>query len=363
MMIKFKKSNLPYLLISLLFSLMLFFNVNSQNVSDFFSSNPTYQEALQNVPVTLEYDSDAYFVHGYDNTVSVRLSSANRIQLDRELDEDTRTFSIVADLTGLDIGTHEVKLKTDSLMSSIHPSIEPQTISVTIEKKTTKTFDVTPVISNGAEENGVQVDSLTSDPSTVEITTGEQTMEQISQVIASVDASQLTGEDDTTRTQILALNANGEALPIQANPQTVTVSFRAEQETKQVALEPKQEGTVPSSVQSYDIELDQTDATIRGINSAIEAIDTIEVPVNISNITEPVSRRVDIPVDDGIEVNPVGTTARIRPILRSSASTTRSTETSTSTSQTTSTVDSGGTASSSTEQTEASSESTTVSTN
>ncbi|MGM0213000.1 CdaR family protein [Enterococcus sp. AZ109] len=362
MMIKFKKSNLPYLLISLLFSLMLFFNVNSQNVSDFFSSNSTYQEVLQNVPITLEYDSDEYFVHGFDNTVSVRLSSANRIQLDREADEDTRTFSIVADLNDLDTGTHVVKLQTRKLLSSIYAAIEPQTISVTIEKKQTKTFDVIPVISNGAEENGLQVDSLTSDPSTVEITTGEQTMSQISQVIASVDASQLTGEDDTVRTQILALNTNGEALPIQADPQTVTVSFRAEQDTKQVALEPKQEGTIPSSVQRFDIELDQTNATIRGLNSVIDAIDTIEVPVNITNITEPVSRRVDIPIDEGISVNPIATTARITPILRSSASSS-SAESSSRISQNTSSMESEGATSSNTEQTGTSSESTITSTN
>ncbi|MEO1770887.1 CdaR family protein [Candidatus Enterococcus ferrettii] len=362
MMIKFKKSNLPYLLISLLFSLMLFFNVNSQNVSQFFSSNSTYQEALQNVPVTLEYDSDEYFVHGFDTTVSVRLSSANRIQLDREADEDTRTFSVVADLNGLSTGTHEVKLQTRNLQSSIYASMEPQTISVTIEKKETKSFEVTPVVSNGVEENGIQVDSLATDPSMIEITTGEETMQQISQVIASVDATQLVGEEDTVRTQVQALNANGEALPIQANPQTVTVSFKVERSSKQVALEPKQEGTVPASVQRYTIELDQTLATIRGTSATIDGIDTIEVPVNISNITEPVSRQVDIPIDNGIEINPVATTARITPVFRSSDSSS-SKGSSTTTSQTTSSTTKGTTTSITTEETTTNSESTTASTN
>lgn len=361
-MIKFKKSNLPYLLISLLFSLMLFFNVNSQNVSQFFSTNSTYQEALQNVPVTLEYDSDEYFVHGFDTTVSVRLSSANRIQLDREADEDTRTFSVVADLNGLSTGTHEVKLQTRNLQSSIYPSIEPQTISVTIEKKQTKTFDVTPVINNGTEEDGLEVDSLISDPGTVEITTGEETMKQVSQVIASVDASQLVGEEDTVRTQVQALNANGEALPIQANPQTVTVSFQIERLSKQVSLIPKQEGTVPSNIQRYNIELDQTNATIRGTSAAISGIDTIEVPINISNITEPVSRQVDIPVDTGIEVNPVATTARITPVLRGSDSSSTE-ESSTTTSQTTSSNTNNKNTSTTTEGTSESSESTIASTN
>lgn len=361
-MIKFKKSNLPYLLISLLFSLMLFFNVNSQNVSQFFSTNSTYQEALQNVPVALEYDSDEYFVHGFDTTVSVRLSSANRIQLDREADEDTRTFSVVADLNGLSTGTHEVKLQTRNLQSSIYPSIEPQTISVTIEKKQTKTFDVTPVINNGAEADGLEVDNLISNPSTVEITTGEETMQQVSQVIASVDATQLVGDEDTVRTQVQALNANGEALPIQANPQTVTVSFQVERLSKRVALVPKQEGTVPANVQRYNIELDQTSATIRGANAAIDGIDTIEVPVNISNITESVSRQVDIPINAGIEVNPVATTARITPVLRSSDSSSTK-GSSTKNSQTTSSSTSSENTSTTTEETTVSSESTTASTN
>ena len=135
MRIKFKKSNMPYVLISLVFSLILFFNVNSQNFSQLISSEANYEESIQNVPITVLYNSDEYFVHGFSSNVSVKLSGANRIQLNKEIDPDTRDFSVVADLTKLTSGTHEVRLKTKNLSSSLFASIDPEKISVTVEKK------------------------------------------------------------------------------------------------------------------------------------------------------------------------------------------------------------------------------------
>ncbi|GCF94482.1 hypothetical protein NRIC_23730 [Enterococcus florum] len=321
---KFKNSNLPYILISLACSLALFFNVNSQSVSRVFNSNLTYQEALQNVPVTLNYDSDEYFVHGFAATVSVKLSSANRIQLNREADEDTRAFSVVADLENLSAGTHEVKLQAHNLQSSIVATIEPQTISVTIEKKQTKTFDVTPVLSNTTDNDDMQIDNLTVNPERVEITTGEETMKQIDRVIATVDASKLTGEESSLRAQVQALNANGEALAIQAEPQNVVVSFQSEMTSKEVTLLPRQEGTTPDDVERYQIELDRSVVTIRGIGEAINTVESIELPVNISGITQATRRMIDVPAGENYEVNPTSVAVRITPIMADSGETTES---------------------------------------
>ena len=324
MRIKFKKSNAPYMLISLVFSLILFFNVNSQNFSRLISSEATYEEVLQNVPINVLYDSDEYFVHGFSSNVSVKLSGANRIQLNREVDQDTRNFSVVADLTKLSSGTHEVHLKTKNLASSLFATIEPETISVTIEKKVKKEFEVSPILSSTTNSSGLEIGQMSVQPEKVEITTGETTMNEIDRVVASVDSSKLTAELEGIQATVQALSATGEALPIQASPQNVTVNFEIQTPSKEVSLYPIQEGKLPSTIESVKIDLNRSKATITGAQSVIDPIDSIGVPVDVSQLQGTVKKLIDIPIAGNYQVNPKTVNAQVTPVFKKSKETTTS---------------------------------------
>ena len=314
MRIKFKKDNVPYMLISLLFSLILFFNVNSSNFSRLISSDTNYEESIQNVPINVVYDSDDYFVHGFSSNVTVKLSGANRIQLNREIDPDTRNFSVVADLSKLGSGTHEVRLKTKNLSSSLFATIEPETISVTIEKKVKKKFDVSPILSSTTSNNGLKVGELSTQPEKVEITTGETTMKEIDRVVASVDSSKLSSDQESIQAPVQALNASGEVLPIQSDPQNVTVNFEIQTPSKEVSLYPIQEGDLPSSVESVKIDLNRTKATITGVQSVIDQIDSIGIPVDVSQIQGTVKKFIDVPISGNYQVIP----KTVRPVFKKS---------------------------------------------
>lgn len=310
MRLKFKKENLPILLISLAFSLVLFFNVNSSNVSRFFSSDDTYEEVIQNVPVNLVYDDDEYFVHGYTSTVSVKLTSANRIQLTKEVDPDTRDFTIEANLESYQSGTHEVRLKTKNLPTAVTATIDPTTISATIERRQTKEFSIVPSLNANSTGTELTVDQLTIDPGKVEITSGRDTMKEIDRVVASVDGSQLTNDGDKVEAQVQALNVNGEVLPIESNPQTVTVTYDMAQTTKSVDLYPIEEGTRPEGIDGYNIQLTRSTANITGSESAIENVTRIGVPINIDGLDHDTTRMVDIPTD-GFSVSPRSVSVQI----------------------------------------------------
>lgn len=318
MKIKFKKSNVPYMLISLVFSLILFFNVNSQNFSRLISSEATYEESVQNVPITVLYDSDTYFVHGFSSNVSVKLSGANRIQLNKEMDPNTRDFSVVADLTKLSAGTHEVRLRTKNLSSSLFANIDPDKISITIEKKVKKKFDVTPILSSTTSNNGLKIGQMTTKPEKVEITTGENTLKEIDRVVAAVDASKLSADQESIQAPVQALNAAGEALPIQTDPQNVTVNFEIQTPSKEVALYPIQEGDLPSDVESVKIDLNHTKATITGAQSLIDQIDSIGIPVDVSEIQGTVKKLIDVPTSEDYQVNPKTVSAQVTPVFRKS---------------------------------------------
>lgn len=318
MRIKFKKSDIPYILISLLFSLLLFFNANSQNFSKLISSETNYEESIQNVPINVVYDSDEYFVHGFSSNVSVKLSGANRIQLNKEIDPDTRDFSVVADLSKLGAGTHEVRLKTEKLSSSLVATIEPERISVTIEKKVKKRFDVSPILSSTTSNNGLKVGQLSTQPEKVEITTGENTMKEIDRVVASVDSSKLTADQDSIQAPVQALSSSGEALAIQSDPQNVTVNFEIQTPNKEVSLYPIQEGDLPSDVESVKIDLNRTKATITGTQSVIDQIDSIGIPVDVSQIQGTVKKFIDVPISGDYQVNPKTVSAQVTPVFKKS---------------------------------------------
>lgn len=361
MRIRFKKGNVPYMLISLVFSLILFFNVNSQNFSRLISSDTNYEESIQNVPITVRYDSDKYFVHGFSSNVSVKLSGANRIQLNKEVDPDTRDFSVVANLKDLTAGTHEVRLKTENLSTSLFATIEPQTISVTIEKKEKKEFDVSPILSSTTSNNGLKVGEMSTQPEKVEITTGENTMKEIDRVVASVDSSKLTSDQESIQAPVQALNANGEALPIQSNPQNVTVNFEIQTPSKEVSLYPIQEGDLPSSVESVKIDLNRTKATITGAQSVIDQIESIGIPVDVSQLQGTVKKFIDIPVSGDYQVNPKTVSAQVTPAFKKSqesessstnhSSSSSTNETATNTSQSASTSETTRSQASSSEET------------
>ncbi|MCQ4503427.1 hypothetical protein NON27_24800, partial [Vibrio parahaemolyticus] len=111
MISKEKRTSILYGFVALLFSIILYFNANGQTMQNTLSGNESYSQTASDVSIQLLYDTDKYYIHGYENTTTVKLASANRIQLMAEANEDTRTFRVTADLAHLGEGTHEVPLK------------------------------------------------------------------------------------------------------------------------------------------------------------------------------------------------------------------------------------------------------------
>ena len=47
---------------------------------------------LENVPIDIKYDTDKYLLVGYSYETEVYLTSINRVKLDSEINNDTRSF-------------------------------------------------------------------------------------------------------------------------------------------------------------------------------------------------------------------------------------------------------------------------------
>lgn len=303
-------------LLALLFALLLFFNANAQgNMSAMVSTNQVYDEMLYNIPVQVKYDQDKYFVSGYEETINVHLSSANRIQLKLESNEDTRNFQVVADVTKTPLGTSEIQLRVKGLSTAVTAEIEPKTITVTVEKKVTKSFDVQAQLPESIEAEGYKVEEINVNPKTVKITTGEETAKAIDRVIAPLSNVKQSVDAIKQTVNVQALDNKGQILSIENPAPQVKVIVDLSLPAKEVGLTISPTGSMPANVDHYTFNLSVQKAEIRGSKSILESIDTIELPVDVSNIKTVTKQTVNIPTNAEYIVSPEEVEVTINPIF------------------------------------------------
>ena len=290
-------------LLSLLFALLLFFNANATgNNPSNSGSSQTYSETLNNIPVQVQYDKDKYYVSGFEESVNVHLRSANRIQLNMESNADTRNFQVVADLTKLPLGTSEVPLTVRGLSSAVTAEIEPKTVTVTIEKRVTKKFDVEAQLSDNIEKEGY------------EVTTGEETAKAIDKVIAPVSSAKQTIDTIKQTVNVQALDAKGQVLSIENPAPQVKVTVGLTAPTKDVPLNVSMTGTPPAGIAHYNYSLSTYQVRVSGPQSILDTLESIEVPVDISDIRKETKQSVTIPVDGEYVVTPDEVDVSLSPV-------------------------------------------------
>lgn len=318
------RTNVLYGFTALIFALILFFYANGRSLVSQISTNSTeaFEETLNNVKVQPYYDNEKYYIHGYSPTVSVKLSSINRVQLNAEANVETRNFEVIADLTGLGEGTHEVKLRLQNMSSAVSGTITPAKITVTIESKASEKMSVEPVVSTANLTEGYTLDSVSVSPEEVNITTGAQTLKEIDRLVATVDSAKVTDENLEEKVRIQALDKEGNTLSVESDPAEVTVKVVLSAPQKQVLLYPQQTGTPASNVSSVALDLAETTAIITGQQSALDEISELPVLVDVSDITRTTTKKVPILVDDGLTVQPTEVSVTITPRLATSNSTT-----------------------------------------
>ncbi|HFI0512935.1 TPA: YbbR-like domain-containing protein [Streptococcus suis] len=225
-----------HLTLSIFLALLLFFYATTTNYKNSESSasnneSETYVHTLSGVPIDIEYDTNKYFISGFSSTVAVELRGSNRVLLQRESDESTRTFQVVADLRELTDGTQTVTLQLANLPPGVSATLAPDAITVKIGKKVSQSLAVEGVIYSNQLASGYSVSKVTVDVSSVKVTTDAETMAKIDHVEAvAVDISNLDSNYSGTA-KLQAVDSEGNALPVvlsetEANIQVVVTQTK-----------------------------------------------------------------------------------------------------------------------------------------
>lgn len=313
---KVLKSQLFYSFIALLFALLLFFNANSVNTSRITQSAQKYDITVYDVPVQIEYDQKKYYISGFPNTVTVHLSSINRVKLAQEASKETRSFKVIADLTNQKEGTIDVMLRATNLINGVEAVIDPAVISVTVEEKQTKKFKVVPTLDAAVLKEGYQVKSISLNHEYVEVTTGKETMSQIAKVQGKLSADRNISEDFKEEVLLQALDNKGNVLPVTIDPQRVVASVTILTPEKNVPVEFYETGRVNSGIKELQFQSTIKEVLAKGPQSSLDQLSTIKIPVDITGISE--KKELFLPVateDRQLSFNPKSIAVTATPIF------------------------------------------------
>lgn len=311
---RFMNSKWFYLILSLFFALLLYFNANNtgSNVQSFESNDKTssYQERLTNVPITFKYDEKKYYITSDVTKADVQLTSSNKVILDMESNPKTRNFQLIADLRGYGPGTYDISLKTGRLNNAASAKIEPKTIKVTVSERVDRNFDIQTNVNDNWIATGYQLKKVSVSPQKVTVSASNQTMNQIHQIVAIVPEKKDLTESFTTSVPLKAVDVNGNELNVTFSTNEVSVTVDVDSSSKEVPVNLMQTGTPPNGVSSYHLLCDTQTVTLHGSKSDLDKIKGIDVPIDISDIDKTESKEftLDIPKSVKSNINKVSVT-------------------------------------------------------
>lgn len=227
------KRKIVYIVTSVFFSSLLFIiatSVNFQNNSSARQvSSETYTNTLTNIPIDVKYDDSKYFVSGISSEVTVFLNGSNRVALASEMQSSTRKFKVVADLSNLKEGEHEITLEVEGLPSGLTATIEPQKVTAKIGKRETKKFDVSVTIPDNQIASGWNLSQVTFSDDKVSVTSDQDTLAKVDHVEAIFPEGDLLSNTYTATVSLKAVDSEGNDLPVIISPSELYMKVELKQ--------------------------------------------------------------------------------------------------------------------------------------
>ena len=278
------KNKSSMIILSLLFSLIIFFVVDTKSTSLL----ETDAEVLYNQPVTANYNDEEYVVEGLPKTVDITMigTKAN-LYLAKQLPEQP----VTVDLSNLSIGVHEVKLKYKQAITSVEYKLDPSTVTVVISSKQSQTKDiVSEVINLDSLDSKFSISSIKLDADNVIVKSSEEKLKKVSAIKALINVNNISdakvGVNTLKDIPLIAYDENGDPIDLELVPSKVNAVINIESPSKTVPLK-----IVPTGVKNIvfgkaisSIKANVEQVTIYGSESVLSEINEVQVKIDVSDI-------------------------------------------------------------------------------
>lgn len=285
--------------VALILALLMFLSVNNV-FGSLFSENAlkSSDHVIEDVPVDTIYNTKELYLSGAPKTVDVKVSGPQSTILQAE---KLLNFKVELDLKNKSVGQYKENFKIKGLSDELKATVVPKSANVTLQDKVSKKYPIEAEINQNRIASGYELVGETVNPSQVTITGGQEELNKIAYVKATLDETKQLTDDTTEKAGISVLDSNLNKLDVQIRPDTVNVNIKVARSSKTVTLNPVTKGSASKSINIDDITLDKTEVKIYGSRNVLDGIGSIDVPVDISNVDGDTSKKVSLSLPDGVD--------------------------------------------------------------
>ena len=295
---KFASKKSTLLIVSLILAFIVYVVVDQETTVML----DQYAEILEDRPVTAVYNEEMYVVEGLPESVDITLVGQKRHIF---LAKQSPSQTVSVDLTGLKPGNHKVKLKYTQTMKSLDYKLDPSTVTVTIYEKESvnKTLSVD-LLHQDDLDSKLYINNVELDRSSAIVKGAKYKLNQIATVKALVDvnsiAKQQAGDITLKDVPLVAYNENGKAIDVEIVPSTVTAKVNITSPSKDVPIKVVPKGTVAFGKSIKELSTDISTVKVYGTQEAVDAIEQIEVSVDVDKLDKNKDYKVTIKKPSGI---------------------------------------------------------------
>lgn len=262
-------------------------------------NNPVFQtDTIVDAKVTIAgLDTDQYYLafiepEEVDILVEGTTSALNRIP--------TSQYAIIADVSGYTEGTHQVPLIAQNFPTGVDVKLDPETVTVKIERMDTKQFDVQ-IELTGTPQEGLKAGVPVASPARVHVTVPSSQLDQVHSIRGYLD---IEGASETIvrEVKLEAYNAAGKQLEgVTISPSIVSVEVPVTPPFRSVPLQVSFVGKPPAGLSVASVSQNVSFVTISGPQEMIDAVEFYDgVSVDLSKLTGDSTVTVELPLKTGI---------------------------------------------------------------
>ncbi|WP_010290797.1 CdaR family protein [Kurthia massiliensis] len=280
---------------ALILAILLFFTVKPEEKDDANTFSGIKEETLE-MPLNVRYDNNNFVVTGEPETVIVKIKGPMGIVVSAK---QAKSFETYIELKNKTIGAHKVKVKVSGLSDKLDYTVEPKTVNVNVEERVSKQVKVEPQITQQQLATGHYVVAAAADPQTVTVTGAADDVNQIAYVKAIVPGSDIDKSLDRD-VRVKAFDAGWNALNVSFSPRLVHVTVDVGEYHKTVPIVVKQKGTPADDVNITAMKPEKSTITLYGPKQQVEAIDALDVTVDVSDVIAATTKTVDVVLPAGV---------------------------------------------------------------
>ncbi|WP_125769280.1 CdaR family protein [Companilactobacillus furfuricola] len=296
MMKKIVNSNYFYAFVSLCGALWLFFSVSTPGVGSTRDSNQSTSttvntKATMTVPLQIQANTDDYYITGYPQSVKVTIEGPSALVT---ATKNTQNFSAYLNLRKYLPGKHKVRIQQTGLNSELTYTIKPKYVTVNIQKRMSKSLPINVQYNKNSLASGYSASKPQVSPSTVRVTGAAADVKKIDKLVVKPILPKGIKTTFDQEVLVQALDKKGKTLNVTMEPQTVHVKIPINLPSKKVSINFTQQGS-SSNGMSFSLDSDVKSITVYGSEKQLDDIDdSINIPVDISDITSTTKKSVDI---------------------------------------------------------------------